>query len=200
MSDEYYKKLFIENKSWNKSKPNADETHRWWAIESFIKDTKKQNIEILDVGCGRGVFSNLLSKYGNVLGIDPVSSVIEYGKELYPNIELMALDLDQYCFLYPDKKYELILCTEVLEHVIDKTAFMQKIKGLLSHDGYLILSTPREEVKHNWLTLFANPSQPIEEWISTDDLINLIDDCRFKRVGYKTASWFDIYQVHLLSV
>lgn len=200
MSDQYYNELFTKNKLWNTSKPNMDETLRWWAIDSFVKEIAKPDMSILDVGCGRGIFSNLISKYGNVIGIDPVESVIEYGRELYPSIGLMALDLDQYCSLYPEKKYDLVLCTEVLEHVIDKTTFMQKIKNLLSDNGHLILTTPREEVKEHWMSLFGDPSQPIEEWITTDDLIELIDSCGFKRVGYKTASWFDIYQVHLLSL
>lgn len=93
--DEFYKKLFIENKKWNTSAPNYDENLRWTTIEKFLffiegynsansLNNKKNNI--LDVGCGRGWLSNLLMLYGNVIGIEPVRSVVEYGKNLFPTL------------------------------------------------------------------------------------------------------------------
>src|ERR1700753_1163011 len=87
--DEFYKNLFIENKKWNTASPNYDENLRWTTIEKFlffIEGYKYANAltdkkyKILDVGCGRGWLSNLLTAYGNVIGIEPVKSVVEYGK------------------------------------------------------------------------------------------------------------------------
>lgn len=200
MIDEFYKDLFVKNKGWNTFKPNTDEMHRWLVIKSFVEQISKPDIKILDVGCGRGWTSNLLSKYGNVLGIDPVASVIEYGRELYPNIGLMALGLEDYCSLYPEEKYDLIVCTEVLEHIVDKPQFLKKIKNLLSDNGYVILSTPRKEIQEEWIERFGDPKQPIEEWISSDDLRGLFDECGFKQISYKSASQLGIYQIYLLSV
>lgn len=200
MTDEFYNELYINNKSWNTSKPNSDENDRWIVIRYFIESLGRNNLSILDVGCGRGVISNLLSRYGSVLGIDPVRSVIEYGKGLYTDIELMALSLEEYSYIFPDKKYDLVVCTEVLEHVVDKVGFLKKIKNLISEDGHLVISTPREEVQQEWISKYGDPAQPIEEWISTDNFIKLLDECGFKRLGYKTASIFGVYQVHLLSV
>ncbi len=200
MIDEFYKELFVNNKGWNTLNPNTDEMHRWLVIKSFVEEVSKSDIKILDVGCGRGWTSNLLSKYGNVLGIDPVASVIEYGRELYPNIALMALGLEDYCSLYPEEKYDLIVCTEVLEHIVEKPQFLKKIKNLLSSDGHLILSTPRKENQEEWIKRFGDPKQPVEDWISTDDLNRMFDDCGFNRISYKTASYLSIYQIHLLSV
>ena len=76
----------------------------------------------------------------------------------------------------------------------------KKIKNLLSDGGFVILSTPREEVREEWVKRFGDPKQPIEEWISTNDLVELIDDCGFKRIGHQTASWLNVYQIHLFSV
>jgi 2-polyprenyl-3-methyl-5-hydroxy-6-metoxy-1,4-benzoquinol methylase len=198
--DNFYKSLYVENKHWNTFKPNKDEKDRWSVIKPLVESLGKTDLNIIDVGCGRGVFSNLISEYGYVLGIDPVSSVIEYGKSLYPNLKLMPLSLQDYVYIFPNKKYDLVLCTEVLEHVLDKVGFISRLKGLVKNDGYIILTTPRKEIQEEWISKFGHPEQPIEEWISTDDLIKMIDDAGLKRLSYKTTYLLDIYQVHLLSV
>jgi 2-polyprenyl-3-methyl-5-hydroxy-6-metoxy-1,4-benzoquinol methylase len=200
MTEEYYKTKYTENSYWSRAKLNGDETARWISIKPLIESLQKDNLSIIDVGCGRGAFSNVISCYGDVIGIDPVNSVIEYGKELYPELELMALSLQDYVYIFPDKKYDLVLCTEVIEHVVDKVGFLKKLKNLLKDDGHIILTTPRKEIQEEWISKFGNPEQPIEEWISTEDLNNLIDQCGLKRLSYKTTYLLDIYQVHLLSV
>lgn len=200
MTEEYYKTKYTENSYWSRSKLNGDETARWLSIKPLVESINRKDLKILDVGCGRGVFSNLLCCYGDVLGIDPIHSVIDYGKELYPNIELMALSLEDYYYIFPDKKYDLIVCTEVLEHVVDKVGFLKKIKNLLSHSGHLILTTPRKEIQEEWIGRFGVPDQPIEEWISVDEFNRLADNCGFKRLSHTNTYLLDIYQVHLLSV
>lgn len=81
--DEFYKIFFTENKKWNKASPNYDENLRWSIIEKFLyfiegyyaalSNNSKNNI--LDVGCGRGWLTNILSAHGNVIGIEPVKAV-----------------------------------------------------------------------------------------------------------------------------
>jgi 2-polyprenyl-3-methyl-5-hydroxy-6-metoxy-1,4-benzoquinol methylase len=200
MTDEYYKSLYVEHFRWNNPDPNRDENDRWKVIKNILESLGRTYSNIIDVGCGRGVFSNLLSEYGHVVGIEPVSSVVAYGKSLYPNLELHAFSLEDYVYIFPDKKYDLVLCTEVLEHVVDKAGFINRLKGLVKDGGHIILTTPRKEKQEEWVRMFGDPKQPIEEWISTDDLIKMIDAAGLKRLDYKTASWFDIYQIHLLSV
>jgi 2-polyprenyl-3-methyl-5-hydroxy-6-metoxy-1,4-benzoquinol methylase len=200
MSEEYYKTKYTENSYWSRSKLNGDETARWISIKPLIESLQKDNLSIIDVGCGRGVFSNVISCYGNVVGIDPVNSVIEYGKSIYPELELHAFSLEDYVFEFPDKKYDLVLCTEVLEHVLDKVGFINRLKNLVRNGGHIILTTPRKEKQEEWISKFGNPEQPIEEWISTEDLNKIIDDAGLKRLDYKTTYLLDIYQIHLLSV
>lgn len=200
MTNEYYKYLYVDNVRWNTIEPNRDERDRWKAIKPLVDSLGRKDLSIIDVGCGRGVFSNLLSEYGDVVGTEPAHSVVDYGRVLYPNLQLHSLSLEDYVHIFPDKKYDLILCTEVLEHVVDKSGFINRLKGLVKDNGFVILTTPRKEKQEEWVKMFGNPKQPIEEWISTDELISLIDQSGLKRLDYKTASIFGVYQVHLLSV
>src|SRR5690606_25728399 len=86
-NDAFYIDLFVNGEM---SSPTAlpSEKKRWEVLGRFIEEAVVREhgdmLKILDLGCGRGWMSNLLAKYGEVVGCDPVSGVIEYAKELYP--------------------------------------------------------------------------------------------------------------------
>jgi len=95
-----------------------------------------------------------------------------------------------------DGVFDLIVSSEVLEHVLDKSAFVAHLRRLSKPRGLLIVSTPRAELYAQWTQKNSVPSQPIEQWISTDALTALL-----KRNGYQvleSATAFDmgIYQIH----
>ena len=79
-SDKFYKDFFVLNPIWNGKLPNDDETVRLTAIKELIYMTNlRKTSKILDAGCGRGWLTNILSaEYNDVIGIDPVKSVINY--------------------------------------------------------------------------------------------------------------------------
>jgi 2-polyprenyl-3-methyl-5-hydroxy-6-metoxy-1,4-benzoquinol methylase len=180
---EFYEHMFVKNPSWNKPSPNSEEILRWNIIEGFLKYVYNNNIElkpsnynILDLGCGRGWLTNLLSKYGNIVGIEPVKPVLDYAKKMFPHLEFICgttkdLIKDNSSF----NKYNLIVVSEVIEHIPDssKEEFIEDISKLLNEKGFLILTTPRKEVQEVW-NKYMNPNQPIEDWIMEKDLEELI--------------------------
>ncbi|HUZ61622.1 MAG TPA: class I SAM-dependent methyltransferase [Hanamia sp.] len=188
--DEFYKNFFVENKAWNKASPNYDENLRWSIIEKFLyfikgyhttlSDHSKSNI--LDVGCGRGWLSNLLSEHGNIIGIEPVGAVVEYGRRLFPCLDLRIGTtqslIDKGYSLY----FDIIVCSEVIEHIADdqKEAFLNEIKRLLKTNGFLILTTPRKDAEAEWKR-YGDPEQPIENWFSEESLAKLLS-----RTGFQT--------------
>lgn len=191
----YYKKLFVENPTWNSSEPNDDEESRWQVIKNMLDGITGTN-EIIDVGCGRGWLSNKLTAYGEVTGIEPVSTVIEHAKKLFPNIKFYSLRPNEYIEKYR-KKFSVVVCSEVLEHVMDKSTFIGYLNLLTNEDGYLIVTTPRAELKKLWEEKYGAPAQPIEEWISTEDLKQLICQNGYSIVTSANAFSENIYQIHL---
>ena len=191
----YYKKLFVENPTWNSSEPNDDEESRWQVIKNMLEGIAGIK-EIIDVGCGRGWLSNKLAAYGEVTGIEPVSTVIEHAKKLFPNIKFHSLKPNEYIEKYK-KKFSVVVCSEVLEHVVDKSTFIGYLNFLTDKSGYLIITTPRAELKKLWEEKYGAPAQPIEEWISTVDLKRLISQNGFSLISSDTAFSENIYQIHL---
>ncbi len=208
--EEYYENLFVKNSKWNTPNPNDEELLRWEVIQNFVKIAKNEQISdeeytILDLGCGRGWLTNLLLQYGNVKGIEPVRTVIEYAKKLYPMIDFESGNAKD---LIKDGsvKFDLIVSSEVIEHVPDeeKSEFIADIYCLLKDGGFLILSTPRDEVQKEW-NKYMGANQPIEDWISEDKLEKILNKNSFKTVQLERikirpiekASEIDLYQVWL---
>ncbi|MBI2341088.1 MAG: class I SAM-dependent methyltransferase [Deltaproteobacteria bacterium] len=95
-------------------------------------------LDLIDVGCGNGSVLQLLKNH--------YGSCFEYtGIDLYKNeiggIKFHQVDLNGN-FSNGFKKYDVVICCEVIEHVIDTDAFISGVKKLLNGNGILILTTP----------------------------------------------------------
>ena len=193
----YYVDLFVNNSIWNTPEPNEDENFRWIEIKKMIDFIDLHDLQILDVGCGRGWLTNKLSNYGEVTGIEPVSDVVLFARELFPNLDFHADTPVDFERKNPEKKFDLIVCSEVIEHVIDKKSFVATLSRLLKNNGYIILTTPRGELRKHWEEIQSKPSQPVEDWISTVDLVTLMKNSRFDVLRTTFTYIEDIYQIHL---
>lgn len=205
----YYKKLFIDNEYWNRPSANDEEELRWQIIQQFITRhvlSTGQKLEILDLGCGRGWLTNLISQYGNIIGIEPVKSVVKYGKTLYPNLNLMSGSTGKLLKKGYHEKFNLVVCSEVIEHIKDnrKNKFVDEISSLLKRGGFCIITTPRKDAEIEWKK-YSDPNQPVEDWMTEKDLENLFisrgfDTILLERLSIKPNSnspSIEIYQLWL---
>ena len=75
---------------YERSSPYRLLTLEW--IEKLQKE--KNDLRIIDMGCGLGHFANRLRKYtSNVLGIDVAATAIKKAKEQYPDCEYVQGDI-----------------------------------------------------------------------------------------------------------
>ena len=65
--------------------------------------------------------------------------------EEYFNLEIDSLDWDFNWTMHFNKKYDIILCFEVLEHIMNPLLFLVELKKLLKDDGVIYLSTPHQK-------------------------------------------------------
>ncbi len=116
-------------------------------IKSSIKPLKK--INILDIGCGGGLLSEPMSKLGaNVVGIDASKKNIEVAKL---HSKKNGLKINYICsspeILKIEKKFDVILNMEILEHVEDVNFFIKKSSALLKKNGLMFIATLNKTLK-----------------------------------------------------
>ena len=111
------------------------------SLISIIKDLSPNTI--LDAGCGEGFTMNKLSKNGigkEIEGIEYMKEAISLGKKLYS--DLANKQGSVYELPYKDNSFDLVICTEVLEHLEEPAKALKEI--LRVSKKYLIISVPNE--------------------------------------------------------
>ncbi|NGZ02945.1 MAG: hypothetical protein CV090_07845, partial [Nitrospira sp. WS238] len=124
-SDQFYVNLFVNAPAWSTPHPNADEAARWSKIASFLEfilrrirhQEPNKVLRILDVGCGRGWLTNLVSMYGTCEGVEPVAEVVAHARRLFPHLRFEAGTADQVLARPDFAPYDVVVTSEVLEHV-----------------------------------------------------------------------------------
>jgi 2-polyprenyl-3-methyl-5-hydroxy-6-metoxy-1,4-benzoquinol methylase len=114
-----------------------DLTRRQADIATAVANTLKRP-RILEVGCGTGWLCEQLQQFGSVTGTDLSPASIYRAARRMPAGTFVAGD-----FLSLDLKgpFDVILSADVLAHVADQRAFIQRIAGLLRPGGKFVLMT-----------------------------------------------------------
>ena len=122
-------------------------------ISNFFKIKNKEkpleNVKILDIGCGGGLLSEPMKRLGaEVVGIDASNKNIQVAK-----IHAMKnkLDIKYFCAspenFETEKKFDVILNMEIIEHVDDVDFFLKSCSNLLKKDGIMFIATLNKTLK-----------------------------------------------------
>jgi len=95
----------------------------------------------LDVGCNQGFAVEAANRLGLIsTGIEIDEDALQYAKANFSHNEFICKDIC--CFSEENRKFDIIYCSEVLEHAIDFRSFAKNIVACLADNGYLFLTTP----------------------------------------------------------
>lgn len=117
-------------------------------IERYRKEylLKKDNITVLEVGCGTGSYISLpIAQKGYfVTGIDLDSLSINRALQLckennIKNISFLKTSFEKYS---EKRKFDVVILSEVLEHVSNPVFFLNKAKTMLKEKGLILVTVP----------------------------------------------------------
>jgi len=130
-------------------------------VNNVIDIVNRQNIKkeakILEIGCGRGIYTTLLARNNrNVVGIELSNREISVSKEfvgkkqLTKNVTLIRADAQRLPF--KDDVFDFVLCSEVLEHLDDPSRGASELNRVLKRGKKAIVSMPNL-ISYFWMRL-----------------------------------------------
>lgn len=113
---------------------------------------------VLDVGCGGGLLCEALTAHGaQVTGIDLAPAMIEVA-QLHAIDGALAIEyrcVAAEAVLAEGRRYDVVTCMEMLEHVPDPAATLRTLAGLLAPGGQLFVSTLNRNLQSFALAIVA---------------------------------------------
>ncbi|MGD8752185.1 MAG: class I SAM-dependent methyltransferase [Anaerolineales bacterium] len=102
---------------------------------------------VLDAGCGEGYGVNILGKTAQrAVGVDVKEDLIIYALRRYlsANIEFLVMDCETLGF--QKETFDLVVCNEMIEHLVNYKAFISGVFELLKPGGGFICATTNAEL------------------------------------------------------
>lgn len=187
---------------WTEERGKSSHGYLYKALKSLIGKIEKNQI-ILDVGCGNGLMTNSLIGEGyNVFGTDGSDTGIEIADNQNAGRffvqDLSSEDLPKEL---QDIKFNLIISTEVIEHLYNPRSYIDFCKRVLMKNGggEIIISTPYHGYLKNLVMATTGKMDPhftalwdgghIKFW-SRKTLTQLLEEFGFKILEFKGSGRF----------
>ena len=174
------KELFYDSFSgqWEEKINNAETNKRLFVVFNLLlnkKDLKSKNF--LEVGCGMGYFSNLATKAGaKVTGVDVGPKLIAICKSKNKKAKFMVASASSLPF--KDSSFDILLSTEVIEHVENQNKAIKEMARVLKRNGILVITTPNKLFKplFDFLSKIGiRPYNGNEKWFYPWELKKLLE-------------------------
>jgi ubiquinone/menaquinone biosynthesis C-methylase UbiE len=126
----------------------VEESHWWYRgrrkiiagfVSEIVSQIKGRPPRILDVGCGTGANLFLLSKYGEVEGVDVSPDALNFCRERgFQHLRLGEAEK----LPYEDESFDLVTAFDVVEHLDDDVAGLREFSRVLRKGGRVLLFVP----------------------------------------------------------
>ena len=108
---------------------------------SFITSHIGTGLRILDIGCNDGYIGAMLLARGNdVYGVDITKHKVN--RAIKRGIKAMVFDIESKPLPYENNFFDVVLLTDVIEHMFDTDQIFINIRKTLKKGGLLLVTTP----------------------------------------------------------
>jgi 2-polyprenyl-3-methyl-5-hydroxy-6-metoxy-1,4-benzoquinol methylase len=126
----------------------------------LVQEIAQPGAAILDVGAAQGNFTLSLAERGyRVTWNDLRAELADYVrlKCVFGDVRYRPGEIHQ---LPPSEEYDVVLATEIIEHVAHPDKFLKKIAAFAKPDGFVVLTTPNGAYFRNRLPRFSACTDP----------------------------------------
>lgn len=122
----------------------------------------RANDRLLDLGVYPGHIAIVLAKKMNVrvYGVALATSEVFERKMRKSQIDIIKSDLDRQHLSFNDETFQVVLCSEVIEHLDSPSRLIGEVHRILVDNGILILTTPNIARIRNRIRFFLHGVSP----------------------------------------
>ena len=166
---------------------------------------------ILDVGCGGGILSESLARKGaKVTGIDLSDGPLRVAKirNEKVNLDITYKKISTNELLKSGKKFDIIACLEMLEHVPDPEEIVSDCEKMLNKNGHIFFSTINRNLKsfilailgaEYILNILPQGTHDYEKLIKPSELKKYIDNSGLNFTEIKGMSYLPFFDIAKLT-
>ena len=107
---------------------------------NFVRKFVKPNSKILDIACGAGLSSYMLSKHYNVVGADLSEPLLAYARKHFKNLKFKKEDARKLSF--KDNSFDAVMACGFIEHVREVNCVLNEMLRVTKKNGYVIIVSP----------------------------------------------------------
>jgi SAM-dependent methyltransferase len=137
-------------------------------ILDWCASLKRRDLQIIDFGCGSGWMSERLMSFGRVTAVDLADEVIERARRRAPQVNFISGDL--FKLSLPTESFDIVVSLEVLSHVRNQPAFLNRVAQLLKPGGTLMLATQNRYVLERWAEIGKPIPGQLRHWVDAKEL------------------------------
>jgi len=149
---------------------------------------------IIEIGCGAGNVIDKASAY-KLIGVDISSSVLRRARQrLNEKVHLFQADAQN--LPCKDQAFTKIICSEVLEHLIDPPAALREMARIVKPQGAVVISVPNESMINQIKRVLIRFG--IFEWLfrrrgSYEEMPEKMED-EWHLHTYPLKEWLDLFE------
>lgn len=131
---------------------------------------------IADIGSGNAwAAQHFVKKNVSVISFDISHTNAVKARELVPDNKHMQLTGDSLKLPLKDNSIDVIIASEIIEHIINPAAFIKSLYRAVKPGGKLIVTTPYKEIIQQCLCIHCNNVTPLHGHLHSLDENNLIE-------------------------
>jgi len=165
---DFFEVIAPERDKWKKKN-----SYYWADVERLCSFLIPENATVLEIGCGTGDLLACINARKKV-GIDYSRNMIGIAKRKYPGINFMAMEAENLNF---KEKFDYVILSNLIGYLEDIQKVFAELKKVCHPHSKVIITYYNflwQPVLNMAVMLNLRMKQPQQNWLSKQDIINLI--------------------------
>jgi len=173
--------------------------------ELFNKDELIKKLchgkDVLDIGCvGQDIdYSSLNWIHNQIKEVSSSIIGVDINTKGIKHINNMGYEVYHYNEMNKDKKFDILVMLDVIDHVNNPVEFLNDYQGFLKEDGKIIITTPNSNRAKNFVNIFFKNDYPLNYehtfWFCPKTFLEIIN--RVEGLEANEFYWLDDYNKNL---